>query len=307
MVHSELTPAKRFTEVENTLNPEKKLWVSPDLVLTEDLFIPSARNDRPGESTVRLHLPREAVAFLRQIPHEQILSLRGSPRSRVGQVFSEFEDLSEDIDQFALENGIESFEENSSGLVIPTRFVNYGAQPKLFKKGGGIGRLYLPGGKQLTGNELVESAVRINDEPIANPNLRFTNQGVPIAIRLTLNPETRKWIPPSKRPISLDLMSSQNREQIQDVLTQVPITDRIIPYLVYSQEKLTMPDGLYGLVASYAVAGLNGKDTLRSMSVHGSSQLLDPGRDWPIIFELRGRTTQEEAANYIDIYLFSTK
>jgi hypothetical protein len=232
--------------------------------------------------------------------------LKATPRSRYGQVFVEVEHIAEDLAEYFRENGITSLDGIDIASLEPeVTAVNYARRPNIIRAGGGVFRIHdVPEENQLIGDALLNSLVRVDKNPISPDMVKRNKAGEAVALRLSLNPATRKWIPPSNEPINIDPSDPDQRGQTEKHLHPVPQTEKIIPYLVYSNEELSLPKGIFGMVASYGYADTNGRATFRSMSTHGTSQLFDPGRTWKMIFELRGQTIPETVANYIDVYLY---
>lgn len=286
---------------------EKGLWLSkPDIAVAEDrdiLFLPSEERD------VTIQLTPDSLPPIEQVSLEFYRHLRVTERSRFAQVFFGIESQAgEDVYNHLIENGINTVRDLDPELLRPKiRVVNRAMRANILQKDARFFRFYYPGGKHLVGEELEQAPILVDSKPVEDHVWRRNAAGEPVALRLSLNPDTRMWIPPGTKPIKIDPNILHPRAQIQNWSTKAPETSEVIPYVVFSNERLTMPDGMYGLVRSYAYSNSNGKETQASMSVHGTSQLLDDGRDWNIIFELRGRTSPESVARYVDIDLFATR
>lgn len=278
---------------------EGKLLVSPDFAVLDRIIISSG-----GSAKARIQLTPELLASFKGMPLESIRGLRHTPRSRYAQAFVEVEDPGLSIYNWFLDNGISSIDDIDPSLSQPViTFTNKALRTNIIREGARVFRLYYPGGEYLHGDELLNSPIRINDMPLNQTHMKKNGRETSAAIRMTFDNETRRYIPEGELPINID-PDIEAQRQLKDLLIPTPVTGKTIPYIIFSQERLYIPPGYYGLVQSYGYSKQNGRETHRSLSAHGESQLLDEGRDWHIIFELTGSTTLEEAANYIDVYIF---
>jgi hypothetical protein len=286
---------------EHAFYTEKRLWTSPDIAFVDTFTLTSGEQRKAHVQFTDKSLPPGFTL-------EDLHKLKATPRSRYGQVFVEVEHIAQDLEEYFRENGLTSLDDIDISTLHPeVTIVNYATRPNIIREGGGVFRIYdAPAENQLIGDALLQSTVRVDGKPISPDMVKRNQKGEPVALRLQLDPKTRRWIPPNRIPINLDPFNGHQREQIDELLQPVPQTEDIIPYLVYSKEELEMPEGMFGIVGSYGYADTNGKATLRSMSTHGTSQLFDPGRTWKMIFELRGKTVSDSVANFIDVFLYKT-
>lgn len=88
--------------------------------------------------------------------------------------------------------------------------------------------------------------------------------------------DERKWIRPSSKPFSIDMVNPDYRDMINEVLEAIPETDDEILWISETKPEIELSENVDAVIEKAIYPDITGKVYFDQMGLHITSHYLDP-------------------------------
>lgn len=305
-------------------NIERGLWKGPDVVIAQDVIVPSNSSAQVPVVITQDHLPEPSSAYPWFIDSFLLgrNDLHPSVRSRYAQgagLNVEDRVVGQIGDWLRSNVGLSDYDYNSKIFLKcispPIMVNNHGSVHIRLEKGARLFRFFKERyGSFLEGDELVdavkEESIKVKGESFGDwiysyGPVRGSSQNRPNGMFIRINPLNRRWIPPhpENKPIFIPDSGDGYRKTIDSLLEPIPEGKYKKILWIGETIRITLTPPIDAILDTVAIRGIGTDKDILDQTTWGTqinSRLIDGGKtDWAIRTEIISETSPDRIPHFV--------